>query len=194
MTDSEPTHLDDELDEVLIGGREPAVVQIADYDPAWPARFEQERRRIEAALGPLALGIQHIGSTAVPGLAAKPIIDVLVEVRDPDDEAAYAQRLESAGYVLRVRESRHRMFRTPARDVHVHVWAVGSGEVSEYLLLRDWLRANADDRMLYEDAKRALAGRHWRDMNDYAEAKSPVIEQIKARARRSAGIRISDLQ
>jgi GrpB-like predicted nucleotidyltransferase (UPF0157 family) len=180
----EPTHLDDELDEVLIGGREPAVVQIADYDPAWPARFEQERRRIEAALGPLALGIQHIGSTAVPGLAAKPVIDVLVEVRDPDDEASYGQRLESAGFALRVREPRHRLFRTAARDVHVHLWPAGSDEVREYLLLRDWLRTSADDRRLYEDAKRAFAGRHWPDMNYYAEAKSPVIEEIKARARR----------
>jgi GrpB-like predicted nucleotidyltransferase (UPF0157 family) len=81
MTD-EPTHLDDELDAVLIGGREPAILEIADYDPAWPARFEQERARIEAALGPQALRIEHIGSTAVPGLAAKPIIDVLVVVDD----------------------------------------------------------------------------------------------------------------
>jgi GrpB-like predicted nucleotidyltransferase (UPF0157 family) len=185
MSDDEPTQLDDELDAVLIGGREPAILEIADYDPAWPARFEEERARIEAALGPQVLRIEHIGSTAVPGLAAKPIVDVLVVVEDPDAELRYARLMESEGYMLRVREPRHRMFRTPARDVHVHVWPAGSAEVDEYLLLRDWLRAHADDRRLYEEAKRALAG-HWRDANYYAEAKTPVIDEIKARARARA--------
>lgn len=184
MTDDEPTHLDQELDAVLIGGREPQVVEIADYDAAWPARFEAERARIDVALGPLASRIEHIGSTAVPGLAAKPIVDVLVELADPDDEPAYVPRMEAAGYVLRVREPRHRMFRTPAHDVHVHVWPAGSAEADDYLLLRNRLRNHAGDRRLYEDAKRALAGRRWRDMNYYAEAKSPVVEEIKARARR----------
>ncbi len=180
----EPTHLDAQLDAVLIGGREPGIVRLVDYDAAWPARFESERARIGTALGPLALRIEHIGSTAVPGLAAKPIIDVLVEVDDPDAEARYAPLLESAGYLLRVREPSHRMFRTPPRDVHVHIWPPGSAESVDYLLLRDWLRAHADDRRLYEDAKRALAGRQWPDINSYAEAKSPVVEAIKARARR----------
>jgi GrpB-like predicted nucleotidyltransferase (UPF0157 family) len=182
MTD-EPTHLDDELDTVLIGGREPGIVRLVDYDPAWPARFESQRARIAAALGPRARSIEHIGSTAVPGLAAKPIIDVLVEVDDPEAEQLYAPQLESAGYRLRVREPRHRMFHTPARDVHVHIWPAGSPETLDYHLLRDWLRTHADDRRLYEGAKRALADRHWPDMNYYAEAKGPVIEEIKARAR-----------
>jgi GrpB-like predicted nucleotidyltransferase (UPF0157 family) len=183
MTDDGPTHLDRELDAVLIGGREPRIVELAEYDPAWPARFEAERARIEAALGPVALRIEHIGSTAVPGLAAKPIVDVLVEVADPDDEPPYMPRLEAAGFALRVREPRHRMFRTPVHDVHVHVWPGGSAEGRDYLLLRDRLRSHAGDRQLYEDAKRALAGRRWRDLNYYAEAKSPVIETITARAR-----------
>ena len=82
----EPTHLDAELDAVLIGGREPGIVRLVDYDLGWPARFDSERARISAALGPLARRIDHIGSTAVPGLAAKPIIDVLVEVDDPEAE------------------------------------------------------------------------------------------------------------
>jgi GrpB-like predicted nucleotidyltransferase (UPF0157 family) len=179
----EPTHLDDELDAVLIGGREPGIVRLVAYDPGWPARFESERVRIGTALGPLVRRIEHIGSTAVPGLAAKPIIDALVEVDDPDAEERYAPLLESAGYLLRVREVRHRMFRTPASDVHVHIWPPGSAESVDYLLLRDWLREHADDRLKYEEAKRALAGRQWLDMNYYAEAKSPVIEVIKARAR-----------
>jgi GrpB-like predicted nucleotidyltransferase (UPF0157 family) len=174
---------DDELHTVLIGGREPVFVELAGHDPAWAVRFETERTRIRAALGSQALCVEHIGSTAVPGIAAKPIVDILVELDDPDDEGAYVRRMEAAGYVLRVREPRHRMFRTPERDVHVHVWPAGSDEADEYLLLRDRLRAHEGDRRLYEDAKRALAGRRWRDMNDYAEAKSTVIAEIKARAR-----------
>jgi GrpB-like predicted nucleotidyltransferase (UPF0157 family) len=181
----EPTHLDAELDAVLIGGREPGIVRLVDYDPGWPARFDSERARIAAALGPLARNIEHIGSTAVPGLAAKPIIDALVEIDDPEAEPLYAPQLESVGYLLRVREPRHRMFRTPARDVHVHIWPAGSAETLDYLLLRDRLRTHADDRQRYEGAKRALADRHWPDMNYYAEAKSAIIEEIKARARRS---------
>jgi len=179
------THLDDELDEVLIGGREPGTVEIVAYDPRWRTRFEAERRRIAAALGPLARRIEHIGSTSVPDLAAKPIVDVLVEVDDPGREEDYAGHLREAGYELRVREPRHRMFRTPARDVHVHVWPAGCREGADYLLLREWLRAHAEDRRLYEGAKRELAGRPWRDMNYYAEAKSPVIAEIMARARAS---------
>ena len=120
----------------------------------------------------------------MPGLAAKPIIDILVELDDPDDDQAYGPRLEAAGYELRVREPRHRMFRTPERDVHVHVWPIHSEEAVDYLVLRDRLRANDADRRLYEETKRALAGRRWRDLNYYAEAKSPVIAEIKARARR----------
>jgi GrpB-like predicted nucleotidyltransferase (UPF0157 family) len=179
------THLDDELDAVLIGGREPGPIEIVAYDPRWRTRFEAERRRIAAVLGPLARRIEHIGSTSVPDLAAKPIVDVLVEVDDPAREEAYAGPLSKAGYELRVREPRHRMFRTPTRDVHVHVWPAGCSEGADYLLLRDWLRAHGEDRRLYERAKRELAGRRWRDMNYYAEAKSPVIAEIMARARGS---------
>ena len=179
----EANYLDDELDAVLIGGREPGSIRVVDYDRTWPARYEAEHRRIAGALGSLARRIEHIGSTAVPGLAAKPIIDVLVEIDDPEDEESYWPAMEAAGFDLRVREPRHRMFRTPARDVHVHVWPSGCEESADYLLVRDWLRAHPGDRRLYEEAKRALAGRTWRDMNDYAEAKSPVLDEIRARAR-----------
>src|SRR5579884_2135462 len=96
----------------LIGGPERRRIVIADYDPDWPARFRREQRRIAAALGPTAVRIDHIGSTAVPGLAAKPIIDIDVSVRDVEDETSYSTALEQAGYVLRVRERGHRMFRT----------------------------------------------------------------------------------
>ena len=172
----------DDLDAVLIGGREAVTVRIADHDASWAAHFEQEQARIAAALGETARRIEHIGSTAVPGLGAKPVVDILVEVGDPDDEAAFRPSLEAAGFALRVREPRHRMFRTAARDVHVHVWPAGSPEVADYLRLRDRLRADAADRRLYESVKRDLAGRAWGDMNEYADAKGPVIAEILARA------------
>jgi GrpB-like predicted nucleotidyltransferase (UPF0157 family) len=177
------TRLDDELDAVLIGGREAGSVQIVAYDPRWRTRFEDERQRIAAALGPQARRIEHIGSTSVPDLAAKPIIDILVELDDPEREQDYAGPLRAVGFELRVREPRHRMFRTPDRDVHVHVWPTGCSESADYLTLRDWLRSHADDRRLYASAKRELAARQWRDMSYYAEAKSPVIAEMMARAR-----------
>jgi GrpB-like predicted nucleotidyltransferase (UPF0157 family) len=176
------------LDSVLIGGREPRQVEIVDYDSAWPEVFEQHRRRIVAAVGAAAHRVEHMGSTAVPGLAAKPIVDIMVTVDDPDDEAAYLDRLEDAGYVLRVREAGHRMFRTPARDVHVHVWPEGSEDQERHLTFRDHLRSDSDDRDAYAELKRSLAGQ-WRDLNYYADAKGPFIRQIldAASLRRSAG-------
>ena len=147
------------LDRVLIGGREKREVTIVDYDPAWPGKFEHERNRVRRALGPIALRVEHIGSTAVPGLAAKPIIDVIVTLEDPGDEAAFVPRLESAGYELRVRESGHRMFRAPTGDVHVHVWADNDPEVERYLAFRDQLRRSPADRVTYERLKRGLATR-----------------------------------
>ena len=172
------SELDDHLDRVGVGGRERREIVIAAYDPAWPARFEAERDRVARALGDHALTIEHIGSTSVPGLGAKPIIDVLVAVADPDDEAAFREPLERAGYELRVRETGHRMFRTPAKDVHVHVWADGDPEVDRHLAFRDRLRGSSADRAAYERLKRELAGRRWDDMNEYADAKGPFIEEV----------------
>jgi GrpB-like predicted nucleotidyltransferase (UPF0157 family) len=178
----EPDHLDERLDRVLIGGREPRHVVLVEYDESWPRRFEEHRDRIAAALGTAARRIEHIGSTAVPGLAAKPIVDVLVTVDDVEAEETYRPALEAVGYALRVREPGHRMFRTGPRDVHVHVWPADSEGARRDLLFRDRLRRDATDRALYESAKRALAGRDWKDVNYYAEAKGPVIEEILERA------------
>jgi GrpB-like predicted nucleotidyltransferase (UPF0157 family) len=153
--------------------------------------FADERDRIARALADgVAVRIEHIGSTAVPGLAAKPIIDILVTVADADQDAQFGPALERAGYEPRVREPGHRMFRTPERDVHVHVWAEDDPEVNRHLLLRDWLRESPEDRAAYAQLKRELAARgNWEDMNQYAEAKSVLIEALIARAeatRRSA--------
>ena len=172
---------EDPLDGVLIGGREKVEIVVVDYDPAWPERFAALADTVRTALGDTALRIEHIGSTAVPGLAAKPIIDLLVVVEDVADEAAYVPALEAAGFQLRVREPDHRMLRTPARDVHVHLWE-DDDEQRRHLLFRDWLREDADDRERYAAVKRELARREWGDMNDYADAKSPVITEITARA------------
>lgn len=178
------------LSSVLVGGLRPRVVEIVAYDPLWPQRFVAERVRIESAMGETARRIEHIGSTSVPGLAAKPIVDIQVSVDDPDDDVAFTAALEAAGYELRVREPAHRMFRTPAGDVQVHVWPTGGDDARRHLLFRDWLRSHPDDRILYEETKRGLAGREWPDVNYYARAKGPTIEAIMARA--TAGDVIAD--
>ncbi|MCZ2821303.1 GrpB family protein [Modestobacter sp. VKM Ac-2977] len=179
------------LQSVLIGGREPVTIVVREYERGWPARFSVVRTRIRDALGARGLSIEHIGSTAVPELAAKPVVDVLVTVADVEDESAYAPALEAAGFPQRVREPGHRMFRTPERDVHIHVYQPDSPAVTDYLDLRDWLRQSAQDRNLYATTKRALAKQQWADMNDYADAKSDVIQAILTRARawRSSGSR-----
>jgi GrpB-like predicted nucleotidyltransferase (UPF0157 family) len=178
-------HVDPEdLDAVLIGGREPVTIEIVDYDPTWPARFRMLAERVRSALGPVALGVEHIGSTSVPGLAAKPIIDVLLTVADVDDEDGYVPPMVDAGFELRVREPAHRMLRTPRRTAHVHVYEPDAPEVQAYRDLRDRMRTHPEDRELYAATKRALAGQHWADMNEYADAKSEVIAEILSRSRR----------
>jgi GrpB-like predicted nucleotidyltransferase (UPF0157 family) len=171
-----------QLERVLVGGIEKPKIVVVDYDPGWPARFELERDKVRRALGDSALLIEHFGSTAVPGLAAKPIIDLIVAVADPEDEAV-ARALVSVGYELRVREPGHRMFRTPQRDVHVHVWRESDPEIERCLRFRDRLRADPADRADYERLKRELATREWEDMNEYAQAKDELIAAINARAR-----------
>jgi GrpB-like predicted nucleotidyltransferase (UPF0157 family) len=170
----------------LLGGRERRRIELVPYDVSWPARFERERSRIAAALGDRVRRIDHIGSTAVVGLVAKPIIDIEVSVGDVENEESYVPALERAGYRLRVRESGHRMLRTAALDVHVHVCSAGSDWERRHLLFRDWLRRDVDDRERYAKTKRQLALRDWPDMNAYADAKGAVIEQITARAERWA--------
>lgn len=130
--------------------------------------------------------MEHVGSTSVPGLAAKPIIDILLLVSDPSDEDAYVPQLEAAGYLLHGREPgwhQHRLLRGTEPPANVHVFAIGSSEVERMLLFRDRLRAHPDERELYERAKRELAARRWGYVQDYADAKSQVVEEIIARAR-----------
>ncbi|WP_405374828.1 MULTISPECIES: GrpB family protein [unclassified Microbacterium] len=167
----------------LVGGPEALTVSLHAYDERWPELYRAHEARIRRALGTAAVEVHHIGSTSVPGLAAKPIVDIVVAVPDITAEEDYLPPLLAAGYELRVREPGHRLVRMPSRDVHVHVYGHGAAAIAEYLLLRDHLRADDGDRRRYEDVKRELLGRRWDDMNDYAEAKTDVITSIKARAR-----------
>lgn len=177
--------MDKPLETGLIGGPEPRAIEIVDYDPRWAAQFRDHAHAVAAALGPRALAIEHVGSTSVAGLAAKPIVDVLLVVENSADEPAYLPALEAAGYVLRVREPdfhEHRMLRTPRRDVHLHVFSHGSVEISRMLAFRNRLRSNSRDRQRYERTKRQLAAQSWADVNEYAKAKSKTVESIIALA------------
>jgi GrpB-like predicted nucleotidyltransferase (UPF0157 family) len=184
--------LDDYLRQVTIGEVERPAIRVVEYDRDWPRRFSHEAGAIRSALGARALLVEHIGSTSVPSLAAKPIIDVLLVVRDSADEPAWLPALEAAGYVLRVRERdfhEHRMLRTQAKDVHLHVYSPDSPEIARNLAFRDRLRSDTADRLLYADTKRRLAARSWPTMQHYAEAKTAVIEAIIARATAAPGER-----
>jgi GrpB-like predicted nucleotidyltransferase (UPF0157 family) len=159
-------------------------VVIVDYDPAWPAMYTREAGRIRAALGDLARRVEHIGSTAVPGLPAKPCIDILLVVKDSAEEPAYVPDLVAAGYVLRIRApewDEHRIFKGSEINLNLHVWGEGSSEIDRHLAFRDWLRAQDDDRERYAAAKRELGARHWVHMQDYAEAKNAIVNEIQER-------------
>jgi GrpB-like predicted nucleotidyltransferase (UPF0157 family) len=141
--------------------------------------------RIREALSDRVLQLEHVGSTSVLGLSAKPIIDMLLAVADSANEAAYVPLLERAGFVLRIREPdwfEHRLLKSPEVDANLHVFSVGCSEIDRMLAFRDWLRGHEDDRLLYERTKRELAARTWRHVQHYADAKSDVVRTIMARA------------
>jgi GrpB-like predicted nucleotidyltransferase (UPF0157 family) len=170
-----------------VGGSSPSSgpVVLVDYDPEWPRLFEREEARIRDALGDTALRIEHTGSTSVPLLAAKPIVDIVLVVADSADEPAYVPALEAAGYVLRIREPEwfeHRLLKDTNPSVNLHVFSAGCVEVERMLRFRDHLRREAGDRALYERTKRDLALREWKYVQHYADAKTGVVEEILARA------------
>jgi GrpB-like predicted nucleotidyltransferase (UPF0157 family) len=178
---------DELLSQITVGGAQPLAepIRICDYDPAWVKDFEREASRVREALGDRVLRLEHVGSTSVPGLAAKPVIDMVLEVPDASDEPAYAGALDAAGYVLHIREDdwlAHRLFRTAARDVQLHVFSAGCPEADRMVRFRDWLRSSGADRELYARRKRELAGRDWTYMQQYADAKTDVVSAIMARA------------
>jgi GrpB-like predicted nucleotidyltransferase (UPF0157 family) len=160
-------------------------IHLAEYDPEWPRLYAREAERIRAALGERVRLLEHAGSTAVPGLAAKPRIDIILAVADSADEAAYLPALAAAGYVLAIREPEwfeHRVCKGPDTDVNLHIFSEGCAEIARMLRFRDWLRTHDDDRLLYERTKRELAGRTWQYTQHYADAKTEVVHTILARA------------
>ena len=161
-------------------------VRLAEYDPQWPVLYEREAARIRSVLGARVLLLEHVGSTAVPGLAAKPIIDILLVVADTAEEDAYVPDLERAGYRLWIREpdwQQHRLLKGPDTDINLHVFPPGSTEIDRHLRFRDRLRSDVADRELYEAAKRELAARRWTYTQQYADAKTQVVEAILERSR-----------
>jgi GrpB-like predicted nucleotidyltransferase (UPF0157 family) len=182
---------DEQLRQVTVGELKPhdAPITLVDYDPQWPVLFAREAIRIEGALGKKALRIEHIGSTSVPGPIAKPIIDLLLVVDNSADEPSYLPALEAAGYLLRIREPnwhQHRLLKGPDVNINLHVFSSGSVEIPRVIGLRDRLRTNEADRKLYARVKQRLAKRKWKFVQNYADAKTEVIESILARAQISA--------
>jgi GrpB-like predicted nucleotidyltransferase (UPF0157 family) len=164
-------------------------ILIVDYDPLWATVFATEADRIRSVLGSKALSIEHAGSTAVPGLPAKPIIDMLLVVADSGQEDEYAPALEAAGYTLRIREAdwfQHRMFNGPGAEINLHVFSWACPEIDRMLTFRDWLRTSSADRDLYAHTKMALSRQAWPSVQSYADAKTTLIREIMARAQHRA--------
>jgi GrpB-like predicted nucleotidyltransferase (UPF0157 family) len=184
------THTEAEIQAYTVGQIAPLAgpIVLAEPDAGWPDLYAREEARIRAALGDRVVRIAHTGSTSVPGLKAKPIVDITLLVTDVTDEDAYAADLEAAGYVLRIRENEpdwydHRVFKGPDTNVNLHVFSDGCVEWDRMVGFRDWLRTHDDDRALYERTKRDLVAREWQYVQNYADAKSTVVEAIMARAR-----------
>jgi GrpB-like predicted nucleotidyltransferase (UPF0157 family) len=179
-TDRSP-HLATEQDRVSDRPPLSCRIVLVDSDPQWPWLYDREAVRIRAALGALALQIEHVGSTAVPGLAAKPIIDILLVVENSADESAYLPQLEQAGYVLLIREPdwfEHRLLKGAGVDINLHVFSNGCSEISRLLVFRDCLLKDQSARERYERVKRELAKQTWGRVQDYADAKTAVIAEI----------------
>lgn len=179
-------HGDVDPDDQLWVGEPPPTepIVVADYDPAWPTVFEVMAGRIRDALGDRALGLEHVGSTSVPGLAAKPVIDIDLTVADSSDEAAYLPALEAMGFVLRIREPKwheHRCLFKEEPRTNLHVWCPGSPEAIRHRMFRDWLRAHPDDLALYAETKRASAEQSnsaGEEVMAYNLRKQPMVRDI----------------
>ncbi len=158
---------------------------LADPDPGWGAAGADLADAIGSALAASAVLVAHVGSTSVPDLAAKPVLDLVLAVADPTDEASYVPGLESLGYLLYLREPdwyEHRLLRRTQPEANLHVFAAGAAEIDRMLAFRDHLRRNAADRALYARTKAELAARTWAFTQDYADAKSAVVAEILRRA------------
>jgi GrpB-like predicted nucleotidyltransferase (UPF0157 family) len=178
---------DEYLDKLTVGGAQRLTqpIEIREYDPEWPRLYAREEARIRSVLGDRVVRIEHAGSTSVPELPAKRIIDIVLEVPDSADEPSYVPDLEAAGYVVRIREPEwfeHRVFKGHDTNVNLHTFTAGCEEVDRMLLFRDHLRGNAADREFYARTKRELAAHDWKYVQQYADAKTAVVQEIMERA------------
>jgi GrpB-like predicted nucleotidyltransferase (UPF0157 family) len=179
-------HDDSDPDDVAWVGAPPPVspIDIVDADPSWPAQYDQLANRIRGALGDRVLALEHVGSTSVPDLAAKPIIDVDLTVIDSSDESAYVPPLEAVGFVFTIREPRwhqHRLMVATSPRANLHVWSPDSPEAIRHVMFRDWLRDHPDDRRRYADAKRVAAEASTgkgETVMEYNLRKQPVVRDI----------------
>ena len=176
-----------EIQAYSVGGakRHDAPITLVEYDPRWPELYAREEARIRSVLGDRVVEIHHTGSTSVPGLAAKPVIDITLVVPDSSDEPAYVPDMEAAGYRLWIREPdwfEHRVFKGPDTNINLHVFSPGCQEIERMVGFRDWIRTHPEDRELYEGTKRVLSTRTWAYVQNYADAKTEVVEAIAARA------------
>ncbi|HEX3932026.1 MAG TPA: GrpB family protein [Nocardioides sp.] len=174
----------------------PYEIEVVDYDAGWPADFASVAARIEAALADVVLELNHVGSTSVPGLPAKPVIDVDLVVADPGDEASYIPALEAAGFVHTVREPwwhGHRMLKHADPMTHLHVFGPDCPEIVRHQLFRQWLLDHPDDLALYADTKRGAAAvvnarAGGGTVMDYNAVKEPVVRAIYDRMFRAHGL------
>jgi GrpB-like predicted nucleotidyltransferase (UPF0157 family) len=178
---------DEEIAAIEVGQPRPfdGRVRIVAYDPEWPRLYDREAGRLRAVLGPKVLLLEHVGSTSVPGLPAKPIIDIDLRVADSADEQAYVPELVAAGYTMAIREPEwyeHRVFKGPDTEINLHVFGDQTDEIERHLLLRDWMRAHPEDRDRYRDVKLALSRRTFHSIHEYANAKTSVVIEILKRA------------
>ena len=172
---------------ITVGEREPlnGSIYLAPYDPGWTAQFSLQADGIREALAEKVLRLEHVGSTAVRGLSAKPVIDMVLAVPNSADESSYVPPLEKQGFVLRIREPdwfEHRLLKAPHIEGNLHVFSIGCEEIDRMIAFRDWLRMHDEDRRRYEATKRELAARTWRHVQNYADAKSEIVREILARA------------
>jgi GrpB-like predicted nucleotidyltransferase (UPF0157 family) len=178
---------DEYLRAVTVGEVVPhnASILLADYDPRWPSQFEHLAGLVTRAIPGNVMLLEHVGSTSVPGLAAKPIIDMVLAVRDSADEPSYVPALERGGFALHIREPQwfgHRLLHSVGIKANLHVFSDGCEEIGRMLAFRDWLRVHDDDRQRYENGKRELAARTWKHVQDYADAKTAIVREILRRA------------
>jgi len=183
----EAPQTDDQIEAAIVGNKQPlnSTIHLAPYDPAWPMQFEVLKKQICEVLKTTVLQLEHVGSTSVPGLSAKPVIDMVLVVTDSSEETSYVKPLEEIGYTLRIREPdwyEHRVLNPPVINGNLHVFSPGCEEIDMMIMFRDWLRKHPEDKECYEKTKCELAARTWKYVQNYADAKSQVVQEILSRA------------